>query len=135
MALIEWNQSYSVNVCEIDEQHKKLIALLNELYDAMKAGKSKDVLTKTLKGLIDYTVYHFGAEEKYMHKFNYPGYLSHKGEHEKLVRKVVDFQKEFEKGNASISIDLMNFLKDWVSGHIQGTDKKYSSFFNQNGLK
>ncbi len=73
--------------------------------------------------------------EKYMKQWNYPGYVYHKGEHDAFVKKVAEFKAKFEQGQAAISVDILVFLKDWVSKHIQGTDKKYGPFFNKHGLK
>ncbi len=135
LALLTWSDKYSVNVKEIDDQHKKLIALLNELHGAMSVGKGKDAMSAVLKNLIDYTAYHFSTEEKYMQQFNYPGYVYHKGEHSDFVKQVLDFQRKFEAGQTSVTIDVIKFLNGWVTDHIQGTDAKYGPFFNKNGLK
>jgi hemerythrin len=135
MALIEWSSSYSVNVAEIDSQHQKLVALINQLNDAMAQGKGRDVAGKILGDLIDYTSTHFSTEEKYFDKFGYSESLSHKKEHAELTKKVLEFQDGFNKGNLALSLELMRFLKEWLIVHIQGTDKKYSAFFNEKGLK
>lgn len=135
MALLTWNDKYSVNVKEIDDQHKKLIALLNDLHSAMQEGKGKDVMSAVLKGLVDYTAYHFSAEEKYMRQFDYPGYAQHKAEHDHFVRQVLDFQQKFEAGKTSVTLDVIKFLNGWVTGHIKGTDRQYGPFFNEHGLR
>jgi hemerythrin len=134
MPLMEWTTDLSVKVSEIDDQHRKLIGLINKLHDAMRAGQGKEVLEGTLQELAAYTVYHFQNEEKYMQQFNYPGYLKHKGEHAAFVKKVMDFQKDFAAGRLGVTLDLMNFLRDWVNKHIKETDKQYSALFNQRGL-
>jgi hemerythrin len=134
MPIMEWTTDLSVKVGEIDDQHKKLIGLINKLHDAMRAGQGKEVLEGTLQELAAYTVYHFQNEEKYMQQFSYPGYLKHKSEHAAFVKKVTDFQKEFASGRLGVTLDLMNFLKDWVNKHIKETDKQYSALFNQKGL-
>jgi hemerythrin len=135
MALMEWNNSYSVNVAEIDVQHKKLVDMINDLNDAMSQGKGKDVIGKILGGLIDYAGSHFATEEKYFDKFGYPETISHKKAHADLVKKVLEYQDGFNKGSISLSVEVMRFLKDWLILHIQGTDKKYTAFFNEKGLK
>ena len=135
MALMNWTDDLSVRVGEIDEQHRKLIQLINNLHDAMKAGKAKVSLETTLQELAAYAVYHFQTEEKYMQKFKYPGYLAHKMKHDAFVRKVVGFQGDFKAGRLGLSLDVMNFLKDWVSTHIRETDKQYSETFIGSGLK
>lgn len=72
MALIQWDDSFSVKVAEIDQQHKRLIVMINELHDAMKQGKGKDALGKIINGLISYTATHFDTEERYFDQFEYP---------------------------------------------------------------
>jgi hemerythrin len=135
MPLMQWSDSLSVGVQEIDAQHKNLVLYLNDLNFAMSQGKGKEVLKSLLTRLVGYTQVHFATEEKYMQQWNYPGYVYHKGEHTAFVKKVADFQSKFEAGQAALSIEILTFLKDWVGNHIQGTDKKYSSFFNKHGLK
>ncbi len=135
MSYFDWNDSFSVNVVEFDQQHKKLVEMINDLGEAMKQGKGKDVLGKIINGLITYTETHFASEEKYFDQLNYPETATHKKEHKELAKKVADFEQGFEEGRIHLSMEIMVFLKDWLVEHIQGTDKKYSSFFNEKGLK
>jgi len=135
MVLFTWTDDLSVKVNEIDEQHKKLISLINNLHDAMLEKRGKQALENTLQELASYTVYHFQTEEKYMQKFNYPAYASHKIQHDAFVKKVSDFQKDFQANKLGLSIELMKFLRDWVSNHIKQIDQQYSGTFIQNGLK
>jgi len=135
MALIKWDDSFSMHVVKIDQQHKTLVSMINELNDAMRQGKGKDVLGKIMNGLISYTATHFKTEEDYFNQFGYPEADSHKKEHIAFVQKVSEFKDGFEKGKLSLSIEVMNFLCDWLQNHIKGTDKKYSQFFNDKGLK
>lgn len=134
MALITWNDNLSVKIDEIDNQHKKLIDLINQLHEAMKQGKAKDATGKIISGLVDYTMTHFDTEEKYFIKYSYPETESHKQEHLNFVRKVSDFKKDFESGKAMLSLQLTSFLKKWLVNHIKGTDQKYSNFLNEKGL-
>ncbi len=134
MALFTWNESYSVKVKQFDDQHKKLIDMVNELHDAMKVGKGKDVLEKILAGLIQYTATHFGNEERLMKLHNYPNYEQHKKEHNLLVLQVNDVQKQYREGNAVITMAVMTFLKEWLQTHIQGTDKNYAPYLNSKGV-
>ncbi len=135
MSLIEWSDSLSVNVAEIDRQHKKLVSMLNFLHDAMKTRKTGDVLGKTIADLITYAAKHFETEENYFAKYNYPDAAAHKKEHDDFVKEVTDFKKGYDEGRMMLSIDILRFLKDWLSNHINGTDKKYTAFFNEKGLK
>jgi hemerythrin len=134
MAMITWNDNLSVKVKEIDLQHQKLIDMINELNEAMKKGKGKESLAKIINGLVSYTATHFKQEERYFDKFGYPDTVNHKKEHVAFVKKVTDFKNGFEKNNLSVTVEVMNFLSDWLKNHIKGTDKQYSAFFNEKGL-
>ena len=134
MALLTWDDSYSVGVAEIDKQHKRLFDLINDLFDAMKVGKAKDVIEKVIKELANYTVYHFGYEEKYFDQFGYSETAAHKKEHKDFVDTVSKFQSEFASGNALLSMEVMSFLKKWLQGHIKGTDQHYTEFFHEHGM-
>jgi len=135
MSLINWNKNYSVGVIEFDTQHKILIDLINKLHDSMKAGAGNTALAEILNELVNYTKIHFSNEEKHFAQFGYPETATHKIEHEKLTKQVLDFQKEYLEGKASMSIDVMNFLRDWLLEHIGGVDKKYTAFFNSKGIR
>lgn len=134
MAFIDWSNNLSVDIKGLDDQHKKLIDLINQLNEAMKVGKGKDVIGKVLASLIDYTKYHFGTEEKLMQTHSYPSYIIHKKAHDDLTKQALDLQKKLEAGNLAITIEVMGFLKDWLSKHIMSTDKQYSSFFKGKGV-
>lgn len=135
MALINWDDSFSVNVAEIDRQHQTLVAMINELNDAMTQGKGKDVLGKIVSGLISYAATHFKTEEKYFDQFGYPETDSHKEEHADFVQKVTGIQAEFAERRLGLPIEVMNFLCDWFENHIKTTDMRYSKFFNEKGLR
>jgi len=135
MPIMKWSEDLSVQVSEIDQQHQRLIDLINQLHEAMLQKQGKQVVSKIIDELAAYTVYHFQTEEKYMQQFKYSGLLSHKNEHDTFVQKVDTFQKEFDAGKLGLSIEIMTFLRDWVTNHIMGTDKKYSATFNKNGLQ
>jgi hemerythrin len=135
MAFIQWDNSLSVGVAEIDKQHQKLVQLINDLGDAMKQGKGQVVMGGILNELVTYTQVHFGHEEKYFVQFQYPETYSHKQEHAAFVKKATELKDGFEKGQIGLSLQVMDFLCDWLKKHIKGTDQKYSKFFNDKGLK
>jgi hemerythrin len=135
VALLDWNDSYSVGVAKFDDQHKKLFGMINTLNDAMKVGKSKDALGVILKGLIEYTATHFTDEERMMAQHEFLQLQMHKNEHNKLVKQVVQLQADYNSGKALLSLEVMNFLRDWLNTHIMGTDKKYGVFFNGKEIK
>ena len=132
--LMPWTASFENGVSEFDKQHHRLVDLVNELYKAMKTGRGNDVVVKVLDELVDYTATHFAAEERLMVEHKYPDYDSHIVIHREFVATVVDFQKKFKAGEATLSLDLLEFLKDWLIGHIKGVDRKYGPFFNGKGV-
>ncbi len=135
MPFISWDESMSVGVAEFDNHHQKLVALVNKLFDAMKAGKAKEVLGDILKELMEYTKYHFEAEERLMREYAYPGFVTHRAEHEKLVQEVSTLYQKFQAGDIFLSLDTMNFLKEWLAKHILQSDMAYKPFFNQKGIR
>ncbi len=135
MAFINWSDAYSVQIEEIDNQHKKLIDLINELFDSMQKGQSNKVIGRILNDLVNYTVFHFKNEETYFDRFNYEETEEHKAKHKRLVDKVVKIKSDFESGKISVSTDLLKFLKRWLFEHILETDKKYVKCFQLNGVK
>jgi hemerythrin len=136
MPLMTWNDKMSVGIAAFDNEHKKLVGLLNELFDAVQSGKGKDALGKILDALIDYTKSHFANEERYLTQHAYPELAKHKKEHEDLAKQVLDVQKKYHAGaTATLSMEVMNFLKNWLINHIQGTDKKYTPFLNAKGIR
>lgn len=134
MALITWSDALSVKVKQFDDQHKKLVDMVNQLFDAMKAGKGNQVMGDILKSLIQYTQTHFAAEERIMKQYGYPDFENHKKEHNALVLQVLDLQKQFQDGKAVLTQNVMTFLRDWLSKHIQGEDKKYGVYLNGKGV-
>jgi hemerythrin len=135
MELISWKNSLSVGVVEIDDQHKKLVALINKLFDAMSQGKSKEIMQAVLAELSNYVITHFATEEKLMKQFGYEDYENHKKEHKYFIDSLNEFKIKFSAGNVAISLELLNFLKDWLLKHIIGTDRKYIALFKENGIR
>jgi len=134
LSLISWNDSMSVNVDEIDNQHKKLLDIINELHEAILKRKPRKILLKILGEMTDYSVYHFKTEEKYFDKFNYPDKKSHVKEHEDFINHIIEFTNGYKEQRILLSMDMINFLKDWLYNHIMEEDHKYSEFLNEHGL-
>ena len=134
MAFINWSDRLETGISKVDQQHQKLVAMVNALYDAMKDGSGQEVLGKVLTGLVDYTRTHFAAEEALMSQFGYPGLAAHKVEHDKLTGQVAELQAQFQSGKAALTLKVANFLKDWLSGHILGVDQQYAPFLKGKGV-
>jgi hemerythrin len=131
MALITWSSAYSLDHLQIDTQHRTLVGLLNQLHEAMSAGHGKDVLGKVLTDLAGYTVVHFQTEEALMREHAYPERDAHKRQHDELTAEVLRFKRDYETGKASMSLQVLTFLKSWLTGHIQGADAKLAAFLRK----
>jgi hemerythrin len=129
-----WNPSLSIKVEALDEQHKTLVNMVNELHDAMKEGKGSQTLGDVLNSLVSYTDSHFADEVRLMEIHAYPDMAEHKEIHESLLKQVLELLKRFKSGRAILTLDVMMFLKDWLVTHIQGDDKKFGVFLNSKGV-
>jgi hemerythrin len=134
MASLSWNDNYSVNIREIDDQHKRLLTLVGNLHRAMLEGQGKQELGKVLDGVVAYAANHFPAEERLMKAHGYPEHEEHRTIHAKMTQKVLDIQKQYHQGQINITLETMKFLEDWVAKHIMGTDKKYCPYLNSKGV-
>ncbi len=132
--LILWDNTLMVNVGKIDNQHKTLIKTLNELYNVAQTSSDKEDLAPIFEELVKYTVEHFATEEKFMEEYRFPQFTAHKKEHEDLTAQVVAFKKDFDNGTETISFELLDFLRKWLTHHIIITDKGYSAFLNGKGV-
>jgi len=135
MPLMTWSANYSVGVRKFDEEHQHLFRIINDLNDAMRAGKSRDILRQVLAGLVTYTQYHFAAEEAAMKQAAFAEFAVHQSEHRALTDKVKNFMKEYEQDKALVSVELLVFLKDWLDKHILGTDRRYTTKLKASGVK
>lgn len=131
---IKWKKEYSVNVEEIDNQHKEYLKIVNELYDAIYMRRTREKLSEILDELINYADYHFSTEEKYFRKFNYPQAKEHIVEHRRFSEKMEGLKKDFKNREIEISFELVDYLENWLLEHLAEQDKKYTKCFNDNGL-
>jgi hemerythrin len=135
MALMTWTEKMSVGVKVLDDDHKKLIGMINELQDGLKAGHGKEALGQVLDELVNYTQIHFAREEQYFAQTGYPPASLHKKEHDDLTKQVLEVQAKYKESPlTSLSFEVMDFLKNWLNEHIQGSDQKYASHLNAKGI-
>jgi len=132
--LIIWSRSYSVGVSQMDSEHQRLIDIINNLYTAMRSGRSKDAIGTILDELVDYTKTHFAHEERLMKESNFAGFDEQKRAHESLISQVQEIQGKYRSGTA-LGQEVMSFLKNWLVSHIQGMDKRYGPVLNKKGIR
>ena len=126
---IDWSDDLSVGVEQIDEQHKKLVSLVNEMHEAITERRASEAAMEVLDQLILYTQTHFQMEEALMDLLEYEGFEEHKARHDELIEQVGELRTKLESGKASINFALMHFLKRWLTNHILGDDAEMGAYF------
>ncbi|MCG8615285.1 MAG: bacteriohemerythrin, partial [Desulfobacterales bacterium] len=129
--LMPWGDKLKIGLTSVDDQHKELVAMVNELHRAMKMKVGAKEAGSILERLAEYTVYHFKYEEDLFDTHGYPETDAHKRIHKDLVDKVLGFKDEFDSGKAALSMDLMDFLMTWLKDHILKTDSDYVPFLKE----
>lgn len=129
----EWNEKYELGIQEIDLQHKKLIGISNELYDVATKDdvNLKLTMSKILKNLTDYTVYHFTSEEDFMKKYGYEGVPMHKIAHDNFVSEVTQQIKKLDSGSKEAVLLFYDYIANWILTHIAKADKIWANFVKE----
>jgi len=135
MAFLVWTEKFSVGIKKIDDQHMVLVETLNQLHAAMMKGQAQTVTGSLLKKLVDYTRDHFSSEEYMMVTANYPGLAAHRVKHRDLTNQVEEFIERFERGEIRMNLELLTFLNDWLTTHIQKEDKEYAPWMIEHGVR
>jgi len=135
MDAIVWEERYSIGSAEIDEQHQKLFAILNELINAMRHQVGQEITASTIAQLQYYAATHFATEEKYMTEYKFPGLSLHQKKHQEFTSKIEQFQSDVSNNKTLVTIDIMKFLGAWLQEHILHTDKEYQAFFQAKGIE
>ncbi len=125
--MITWSDNMSVGNMMIDQQHKRLVEMVNTIYQAISQGKGDEVMNDTLSGLITYTKNHFIQEEKFMQQIGFPGLAAHQKIHQDLTAKAQDIADQIKAGKRVSSVTVANFLKQWLTDHIMKEDMKYAA--------
>jgi hemerythrin len=135
MSMVQWSNEYSVEIQEIDEQHKCIVNYINEIYEALSRKESHDLIADVIQKLVEYTKIHFAVEETLMRIFDYEEYQQHKMIHDRLVQQALTYQGRFLAGDPKVGMELLLFLKEWLFSHINQVDKRYISTFHAAGVK
>lgn len=131
--MLQWKTEYSVKIDSIDGQHQDLFRAANELREAVVAGTGKAALAKMLDRLIEDTTAHFADEERLMADNGYPDFASHKAEHDKLTKQVLQFRRDFGEGRIGVTF-LMVLLGQWLANHIVDADQACGSYLRDKGI-
>lgn len=129
---IIWRKDIEIGIEKVDNQHKKLITLINELYNSYIKKTHKDKVIETISSLKEYSIYHFNTEEKIFDEKKYPHKAEHVAEHEKFITKISEFCEKYEKQEGVLTLRLLMYLQKWVLDHIKKEDKKYAQFLKEN---
>ena len=127
MGVIEWDESYSVGVKELDEQHQQLFRMLDDLLESVDMSVGSQTVSDVLMGLREYALVHFETEEKYMSECEYPDLENHKWTHEQFRKKVDDLCSGKAALPEQVLEDMLHFLYEWLTNHILSCDKKYAT--------
>ena len=130
MELIKLEDNLKLDIPEIDSQHETLIGLINLLHETMLQGADRAALDRLLSQLLEHTQTHFAYEEQLMSQYNYPGYETHKSEHNRLMQHLVDLAERYKNGELLLSFAIVLELKGWAVVHIEKSDKPLGTFLN-----
>lgn len=134
-SFLEWKDEYSVGIDSIDQQHRKLVNLINQLQTAVNYSTGEEFEREALDELVNYTKTHFTFEEGLMEQNDYPDFESHRAQHKYMIQKVEAVLAEYEKDRDTAMNNALNYLSEWLINHINGTDKEYSSYLIGKGVK
>lgn len=133
--MVEWDESFDLNITEIDKQHRMLVSMVNNLYTAKQFERGKEELAKLLNRMSVYAAFHFAKEEDLLESFGYPQVEDHIQEHSDFEKKVFDFENDFAEGKKDLTSKVMTFLGDWLVDHIKESDRQGARFLTQRGVK
>ena len=131
--MISWSPHFSVGVKLIDNQHKELLRLVNDMFNHVIGDEHEELVyfQKVIQSAIEYVKVHFQTEENIMINTKFPGYPEHKKAHDSFVLAVVDNVRDFEAGKRLTLHDFTKFLKEWILTHIAIMDKQYFEYFKR----
>jgi hemerythrin-like metal-binding protein len=116
--LFVWDENCNIGIDEIDQDHKALVNLINDLYEAMQDGTGGALLLPIFSALKNYTETHFAREERLMVECDAPDQENHFQEHKRMIAKLADLESRHRSGEAAISLQTLTFLRDWLKNHI-----------------
>jgi hemerythrin len=135
MALMTWNNKYSVGVETVDNQHKALMKALNELHAASMQGKAREIADRLMVQIVSIANEHFATEERLMESASFPGLAAHRAKHRELAGKIAEFVSRHEKGDTTMYTQLLYFMRDWQTKHMQAEDQEYAAWLKTHSAR
>ncbi len=135
MPLITWGPKYETGLNIIDEQHRGLVDLINELNEALVEERGKEVMDRVFDELFNYVHVHFNDEENLMKLHEYDDFAEHSRQHDIFTSQMDMFRESFQDGSKVVSDEVLEFLRNWLITHITSTDRGYISLFKEAGVK
>jgi hemerythrin len=129
-----WCETFSINVSQMDEQHKRLIYIANRAMEHLYNYATLPETAKAFDALIEYTVYHFDEEEKLLELYHYPQLENQHKSHELLVKQVVEYKEQILKGYVPNKAEFLDFIQGWIVRHVLDDDRQYGAFLNTKGV-
>lgn len=123
LAMLAWSDDLDVGNPMIDSDHRHLVALVNQLADALSSGKAPEELARVLSELLTFTTAHFAREERLMQRIGYLEFAAHKSQHDGLLSDIAKLQRSFHRGEIALSERSSAFLCEWLLRHIRTSDK------------
>lgn len=133
MGFINFTQEDKVNLPSIDDQHKNMAEIINSVYDGVIAADKKTILNQ-LNKFLEIIKTHFEDEERLMKNNHFPGYISHKLEHDRFYRQILLTTDRFSKGLENVGLEQLKGIKRWFFNHIEINDKKLGKFLAEKGI-
>jgi len=128
--IVTWDEKYATGIDLIDGQHKELVTIINELFQACLIGDEtvSAAFKETMTRMVEYVRFHFGAEQKILERIKYPLFIEHRKQHDEMVYNILEAAKDFEEGKKFVPNHFVRTLRDWVFGHIAISDKRYAAY-------
>lgn len=128
---IIWTNELSIGNSTVDDEHKKLLEIFNDLVELIEYKKDRQEFAKILTKMTDYSLIHFKREEKYMEKLSYPVLAQHKKSHRDYIYKVAMYNVDLLSANPPDPKEVIAFLEKWWTNHIMIHDNEYEHFKNK----
>jgi hemerythrin len=134
MSFFEWKDEFSVKIPAIDGQHKRIIELMDELFEGIRENREDVIITEVLDDLSQYSERHFGLEAKLFRKFDYQKAKAHLAEHQLFLDRIAKLREEVKVNAQGASVATLDFLREWFQEHMVKIDSDYSSYFASKDL-